>query len=52
MAAFIKNPVIIEAGPFIVIDTEVFESARLKPLYNFFASSRQQIETPLFPILP
>ncbi len=47
-----KNPVSIGAGPLIVIDTDVFGSARSKPEYNFFASSRQQIDTPELPILP
>jgi hypothetical protein len=32
MAAFIKNPVMMAAGPLMVIETEVFGSARLKPL--------------------
>jgi hypothetical protein len=36
----------------MVILTEVRGSARSKPEYNFFASSRQQIETPAFPIFP
>ena len=39
-------------GKFEEIETDVKESTRLKPEYNFFASSRQQIETPALPIFP
>ena len=52
MAAFIKKPSNIGAGPLIVILTDVITWAKLKPEYNFLASSKQQIETPAFPILP
>ena len=52
MAAFIKNAAMVGAGPLIVIDTDVFGSAKLKPLYNFLASSKQQILTPELPIFP
>ena len=48
MAAFIKNPNNIGAGPLIVILTEVISFTKLKPEYNFLASSKQQTETPAF----
>ena len=32
--------------------TEVILSAKSNPEYNFFRSSRQQIETPALPIFP
>ena len=47
-----KKPNIIGAGPLIVILTEVIASTKSKPEYNFLASSKQQIETPAFPIFP
>jgi hypothetical protein len=47
-----KKASIIGAGPFIVIDTEVFEEQRLKPEYSFFISSNVAIETPELPIFP
>ena len=49
---FGKNAKIIGAGPFMVIETEVFEEQRLKPEYSFFISSNVAIETPEFPIFP
>jgi hypothetical protein len=42
----------VGAGPLMVIDTDVLGSAKLKPEYNFFASSKQQMLTPELPILP
>ena len=47
-----KNANNIGAGPFIVIETEVAGWLKSKPEYSFLASSRQQMETPAFPILP
>ena len=41
----------IGAGPFIVIDTEVFALPQSKPEYNRFASILA-IDTPEFPTLP
>ena len=52
MAAFIKNPNSIGAGPLMVILTDVIGCDKSKPEYNFLASSKQAIETPAFPILP
>ena len=52
MAAFIKKPNNIGAGPLIVILTEVIALAKSKPEYSFLASSKQQMETPAFPIFP
>ena len=52
MAAFIKKPRSIGAGPLIVIETDVDGLLKSNPEYNFFASSKQQIETPELPILP
>ena len=52
MAAFMKNPSSIGAGPLIVIDTEVLGSARSKPEYSFLASSTVAIDTPELPTLP
>ncbi len=52
IAAFIKKPNNIGAGPLIVIETEVAGCDKSKPEYNFFASSKQQIETPALPIFP
>ena len=40
------------AGPLIVIETEVLDADKSKPEYNFLASSKQQMDTPAFPILP
>ena len=40
------------AGPLMVILTDVNGWLKSKPEYNFLASSKQQIETPAFPILP
>jgi hypothetical protein len=42
----------IGAGPLIVIETEVAGWLKSNPEYNFFASSKQQMETPELPILP
>ena len=42
----------VAAGPFIVIETDVFGEHKSKPEYNFFASSNVQIETPELPIFP
>jgi hypothetical protein len=47
-----KNPRSIGAGPFIVIDTEVAGWLRSNPEYSFLASSKQQMDTPEFPIFP
>jgi hypothetical protein len=52
MAAFIKKAQRIAAGPLMVIDTEVFGSAKLKPEYNFLAASKLQKLTPEFQIFP
>ena len=52
IAAFIKYANIIGAGPFIVILTDVIWLANSNPEYNFFRSSKQQIETPALPIFP
>jgi hypothetical protein len=52
MAAFMKKPSNIGAGPLIVMETEVAGCARLNPEYSFFASSRLAILTPELPILP
>ena len=52
MAAFMKNPNNIGAGPLIVIETDVNGCDKSKPEYNFLASSKQQIETPELPIFP
>ena len=52
IAAFIKNAQIVAAGPFIVIETDVFGEHKSKPEYNFLASSKVQIDTPELPILP
>ena len=40
------------AGPLMVILTDVTGSQRSKPEYNFFASSKQHMDTPAFPIFP
>ena len=47
-----KKPKSIGAGPLIVILTDVFADDKSKPEYNFLASSKQQIDTPAFPIFP
>ena len=52
IAAFIKKPNNIGAGPFIVIETDVMACDKSNPEYNFLASSRQQILTPALPIFP
>ena len=40
------------AGPLMVMDTEVLAALKSKPEYNFLASSKQQMDTPEFPIFP
>ena len=40
------------AGPLMVMDTDVAASHKLKPEYNFFASSNVAMLTPELPILP
>ncbi len=52
MAAFIKYAQMVAAGPLMVMETEVEGLAKLKPEYNFLASSRQQTFTPELPIFP
>ena len=52
IAALRKKASTIGAGPLMVIETLVVAEQRSNPLYSFFASSRQQILTPAFPILP
>ena len=47
-----KKPNNIGAGPLMVILTDVIACTKSKPEYNFLASSKQQIETPAFPIFP
>ena len=47
-----KNPSNIGAGPLMVMLTDVDGEERSNPEYNFLASSKQQIDTPAFPIFP